>query len=53
MAHYQIGLPEHFRIEEFIPLAKEAGIEIGDAFQNNPGLLLSELLDNAVKKIGF
>ena len=53
MAHYQIELPEHFRIEEFIPLAKQAGIKIGDAFQNNPGLLLSELLDNAVKKIGF
>ena len=34
-------------------MAKKAGIAGCDAYQNNPGLLLSELLDNAVKKIGF
>jgi lysyl-tRNA synthetase class 2 len=51
--HYQIELPDHFRIEDIFPLAKSAGIEVGPAFQKNPGLLLSELLDNAVKKIGF
>lgn len=51
--HYQIELPEDFRVENIVPLAKNAGIAVADSCQNNPGLLLSELLDNAVKKIGF
>jgi len=51
--HYQLELPEDFRIENIVPLAQRAGIEVAPAFQKNPGLFLSELLDNAVKKIGF
>jgi len=51
--HYQLVLPDDFRIDDIVPLAQNAGFAVPPALQQNPGLLLSELLDNAVKKIGF
>ena len=39
MAHYRLELPEHFRIEEFIPWQNRQ-IEIGDAFQNNLAFII-------------
>lgn len=51
--HYNIEIPDDFVIDDILPLAKNAGIQINDFFEKNPAFLLSELLDQAAKKIGF
>jgi lysyl-tRNA synthetase class 2 len=51
--YYGIVIPDDYDISETVSLAQKAGIELDESSLNNPGLLLSVLLDEAIKKIGF
>jgi elongation factor P--beta-lysine ligase len=51
--YYGIAIPDDYDIAETAVLARRAGIEPDETALNNPGLLLSVLLDQAVKKMGF
>ncbi len=53
---YGIAIPEAFDPSELISLAEQAGLQGLTAdpfFRDNPGFLLSDLLDRAIKKLGF
>jgi lysyl-tRNA synthetase class 2 len=51
--YYGIVIPDDYDIAETVSLAQKAGIELDAISLNNPGLLLSVLLDEAIKKMGF
>jgi lysyl-tRNA synthetase class 2 len=51
--YYGIVIPDDYDISETTLLAQKAGIELDEMSLNNPGLLLSVLLDEAIKKMGF
>ncbi|MDR2418731.1 MAG: hypothetical protein LBD79_06725 [Treponema sp.] len=51
--YYGIVIPDDYDISETVVLAQKAGIEPDKIALNNPGLLLSVLLDEAIKKMGF
>jgi elongation factor P--beta-lysine ligase len=51
--HYGIVIPENYRMNDIFSLVKQSHIEIDPLFQQEPSLLLSDLLDKAIKHIGF
>jgi lysyl-tRNA synthetase class II len=50
---YGIAIPEDYTMEDILSLVKEADPEQDPVFQEEPALLLSDLLDKGIKNIGF
>jgi lysyl-tRNA synthetase class 2 len=50
---YGIEIPDDYNISETVLLAQKSGMILDDIYLKEPGLLLSNMLDKAIKKIGF
>ncbi|MDR0568510.1 MAG: hypothetical protein LBG87_04825 [Spirochaetaceae bacterium] len=50
---YGVEIPEAYSMEELFAAARQAAPDASAFFQREPELLLSDLLDKAVKKTGF